>query len=166
MEMTLPELLKATETAFPDTTLRQNATSDLRVDSTEFVPTDGGIMIKSTVTNTNKGNSYETSVLVTEVEYSDESDKQATKLTGVDGTVYYIKPLDIDNVDVKVNCPCMDFRFRFAIWNYGQGSLLGAKPEPYVKKTTTRPEVNPSRSVGVCKHLVKTIDEIKGKRLI
>lgn len=166
LEMTLPELLKATETAFPDTSLRQNATSDLRVDTQEFIPTSGGLMVKSKVTNTNKGSAYETSVLLLNIEPSDESDSSATKVIGADGTDYYFKPIDINKTDVQVSCPCMDFRYRFATWNFGKGTLLGPKPEPYVKKTTTRPEANPSHSVGVCKHLVVTMDELQDKRLI
>lgn len=166
MEMTLPELLQATEQAFPDTQKRQNATSDVRVDGISFVPTDGGLLIKGTVVNTNKGSKYETSVLFEQVNYTNENDRNAVELKGPDNSAFFIEPLDVNKIDAKVSCTCMDFHFRFALWNYSKGTLLGQKPEPYQRKTDSRPEANPKHSPGVCKHLIKTIEEIQNNQLV
>lgn len=163
MEMTIDELRQATETAFPDTDKRQNATSDLRVDSLQYIPTSGGIIIKGKVVNTNKGSEYFSNVFVEDVEYSEEGDTEAVKINGSDGSSYYIKSFLTSETDVKVSCTCMDFHYRFAMWNFSKDSLYGEKPEPYQRKTTNRPEVNPTHSAGVCKHLIKVFGEIKQK---
>lgn len=157
--MTIKELKSATEQAFPDT--GRDDAANLRVDSIQYVPTSGGMIAKGKIVNTEKGSQYNTSVFIEDIEYTDETDPQKIEINGVDGTPHYIKPFNLDETDVKVNCTCMDFHFRFAMWNHGKDSLFGEKPEPYQRKTTTRPEVNPTRSAGVCKHLYKTFGEIE-----
>jgi len=162
LEMTIPELINSTENTFPDTDKRQNATAEVRVENVSFVPTSGGLMIKSEVVNTNKGSRYHTSVMIENVEFQETSSNETVTIKGSDGADHFIVPIDINTTDVKVNCTCLDFGFRFAIWNYNKDSLLGQKPEPYKKKPdSNRPPANPKQSPGVCKHLFKTFDELK-----
>lgn len=162
VEMTVKELVTATEKAFPDTDKRHNATSDIRVESTTFIPTSGGLMVKSDVKNTNKGSVSYTNILIENVDFCKETDAGAIRLNGTDGA-HFIQPINLDVVDVKVNCTCLDFRFRFAMWNYEKESLIGEKPAPYKRKTETHPSANPTHSPGVCKHLIKSFESFQEK---
>lgn len=159
LEMTMQELKQTTERAFPDS--GRDEAQNLRVDSMQYIPTSGGVIAKGKVVNTNKGSEYHTTVFIEDVEYTNENDPEKIEMNGADGTKHYIKPIDATAVDVKVNCTCMDFHYRFALWNYNKDSLYGEKPEPYQRKTTTRPAANPTQSAGVCKHLYKTFSEIE-----
>jgi hypothetical protein len=52
-----------------------------------------------------------------------------------------------------VRCSCQDFYFR---WEYADklaGALFGRLSKKYVRKTKTRPPVNPDHLPGICKHV-------------
>ena len=73
------------------------------------------------------------------------------------GDDFQMEPIDLSRNIVRVRCDCLDFYFRFAPWDFSNNDLFGPKPKPYVRKTTTRPSVNPTRSPGVCKHIMKLV---------
>lgn len=66
---------------------------------------------------------------------------------------FAVEQFDWIKQPVKVRCSCRDFYFRFAAWNHQKGALFGRIPPKYVRKTTTRPEVNPKHIPGICKHI-------------
>lgn len=68
----------------------------------------------------------------------------------------YLSPMLTNTHKVKIRCNCMDFRFAWAEWVKRAGSLFGKDFPPYVRKTTTRPPVNPKQLPGMCKHLFMT----------
>lgn len=76
------------------------------------------------------------------------------------GTNYYASYDRVKTLDVKVNCTCEDFRWRFASFNFKDDSLFGNPPPAYASKTD-RPPVNPSKTPGVCKHLLKLKKELE-----
>lgn len=108
---------------------------------------------------------YVTTLQFENVRYVNEGTKHAVKIMAADGTPYYIMPLRYRQDDVKVTCTCLDFFYRFAVWNHANGSLLGDPPPPY-QKTTDRPPVNPSKVPGVCKHVIRTLDFLRQNKIL
>lgn len=66
-----------------------------------------------------------------------------------------IQPINLNDNIVRVRCDCLDFYFRFAPWNFSNDDIYGPKPKPYVRKTNHYPPANPTRSPGICKHVMK-----------
>lgn len=162
LEKPLATLYNDTEAGF-DTPRRANA-GRVQVVNRVFVPAPAnGILIVRATTRSSAKN-YNTNIQFEDVEYLD-SDDQATSYSfqATDGQTYIIRRIAYNDVDVKVNCTCMDFYFRFAVWNNAEGSLLGNPPEPYIKKTDKEP-VNPDRIAGLCKHLMALTDDLRRER--
>jgi len=120
-------------------------------------------------TSGSDGKSYETVIRFDGVEFIDkdtfnnstsDSSMQVVDLTATDGNLYYARYDNTKSLDVQVRCGCEDFRWRFAPYNHGDGSLYGNAPPMYSKKTN-RPPVNPSKTPGVCKHLRKLKSELE-----
>ena len=104
--------------------------------------------------NNDGGKTYDAAIMFDKVDYEDEDTNANITFTASDGEEYHINKLKARGNEVKVKCTCMDFYYRFALWNFNDGSLYGKKPPPY-RKTTDRPPVNPQRTPGLCKHLMK-----------
>lgn len=167
LELSMVDLINKSEQAFPDTAERQHATDEIRVTNTTFTPSNEGLIVKCEVTNTNKGSKYLSTILFSPVEMKDAKEGNVVEFVGSDGAKHYLTPINSNATDVKVNCTCLDFHFRFATWNFSNDSLLGQKPEPYQKKPgSNRPPANPKQSPGVCKHLMKAFEEVKAKRIV
>lgn len=103
-------------------------------------------------------NLYNQTIIFHGVEYVSEKDgKHFIPLSYKSGTEVkytYMAPLKFNESPVRVWCSCMDFRFRFEMWNEQNGALVAPrKPRPYTRKTTTRSEVNPDHIPGFCKHI-------------
>lgn len=137
-----------------------------QVENINFIPTQDSLIVKA-VTRTEQGLNYK---YVTQIEFEDvsflnEDDENAVELTSAGGNKIYIKQLDALNTNVKVSCGCLDFYYRFAVWNQKDNSLLGNPPKPYTKKTEKQP-VNPSRSPGVCKHIMAVADQLRSENIL
>lgn len=125
--------------------------------------TDKTLLLKCTVKGEDAN--YDVKLRFINVIYLPEGTPDAIEIIGMDGNKYYIRPLTSSQKQVKVSCTCLDFYYRFAIWNHGKKSLEGEPPPPYIK-TTNRPPVNPNKVPGACKHIIKFVDFLKGERLI
>lgn len=68
--------------------------------------------------------------------------------------IYLQKP-SFDNT-CRVRCQCDDFRFMWSYYDKQNKALIG-QVKPYVRKTTTYPERNPTHVPGLCKHLLALI---------
>lgn len=157
-DSTFNQLLGNIETNF-DTTKRQHDVNSAVVGAIKYVPyvQDRILQVNSDVRGTS-GN-YHVVVQFLNVNFQ-PTPENGVSFTAVDGTQYTVQPISLEATNVKVNCSCMDFYFRFAMWNFNNDSLAGAMPQPYQRKTTTRPPVNPSRVPGVCKHIIATFDKV------
>ena len=83
--------------------------------------------------------------------------------TGEDVT---IQPINLNDNIVRVRCDCLDFYYRFAPWNFSNDDIYGPKPKPYVRRTNTHPPANPTRSPGICKHVMKLTQSIQEAGLV
>jgi hypothetical protein len=77
------------------------------------------------------------------------------KIKATTGEEVTIVPIKLRDNIVRVRCDCLDFYYRFAPWNFSNDDIYGPKPKPYVRKTNHYPPANPSRSPGICKHVMK-----------
>ena len=96
---------------------------------------------------------------------SAESRPDAVSVVATDGTEYFFQRFTSAQKQVKVNCSCLDFHFRFSVWNHQKDALDGDPPQPYVKKTDREP-VNPTKSPGACKHILKCVEFLRGEGIL
>ena len=154
---------------FPDTKKRQNATNEVNVQQIKYVPVrttaEGGALQIASSTRSNS-HEYKQQLLFSDVKYDTEDNEGNITFKATDGKDYHVHPITLDGNRIRVNCSCMDFHFRFALWNFNNGTLLGRKPKLYQRKTDTRPPVNPGQVDGMCKHLIKVCDRLRQQGLI
>lgn len=165
LETSFQQLLNRTVSAFPDTTRRQHAVDSVSLQSVTLVPAEGALIAKGVVRGSG-GKLYAPVIEFDQVVY-DPDEGQAAVTFSVDGTQYTISPITKQSVDVKVTCTCMDFKFRFAQYNNTDGSLHGDVPPLYAKQSgSNRGPANPTKSPGVCKHIIELADSIEQSGLM
>lgn len=164
-ESTITDLQQSTYAAFPLTKKRQHVINNVRITSYTMLPGENSLTIKAVARNPSSKSVNYPSIQFDGIEYVDETNPEAVQFTASDGTKYYMLPMKQSSVQVKIRCECMDFYWRFALWNHNDGSLLGQKPEPYVKQTN-RPPANPKQSPGMCKHLLKLVEYLRSVNII
>lgn len=74
--------------------------------------------------------------------------------------------VDLDTVKFKCRCSCHNFYFMWGYWDKQVGALSGPNQKKYVRKTTTRPEVNPKHLPGMCKHIVRLLISMRTDKLV
>jgi len=146
---------------------RSAATNSVQIRNLELIPYEGALGVNSTVNSINSGNSYQPQMMFLNVNYVNmednpevENDPTLVTFQAADGKDYTIEPIHLSRNNVKVRCTCLDFRWRFAIYNDRDNSLFGDGPGLYQNKTDRQPN-NPQRVPGVCKHLLKLAAELK-----
>lgn len=164
-EATYAELERNTMNFVPATKKRQHATTPVQIQTVELVPAPQSNTLEARGLAVSAGNKYQPIILFLDVAYQDEDTGENITFTAVDGNDYHVLPISLTNNNVKVRCTCMDFRWRFSIYNQKAGSLHGPGPELYQKKTN-RPPNNPSRFPGLCKHLLRFSTELKNSQIV
>jgi len=162
-ESSFGQLQNKTNQTFGDS--RKQEQNTINVLELVISPGDKSLSINTKTRNTNSNNTYDTNMVFQGVQYVEKGAPQAVNFTASDGQVYYIKPLQQANTQVQVGCGCLDFYWTFAAWNSADGSLLGAAPEPYAKKTDRAPR-NPTKTPGLCKHLDAVGEALKRQGLL
>lgn len=154
---------------FPRTKKRQHATDEVRIMQQKYValPNEKKLRVEATMRGSSSGKSktYTAVVQFDDVVFEDEDTPSNKTFVASDGEEYHIRPLSARNTDVHVKCDCLDFYWRFALWNFNDDSLYGKKPKPYHKKTN-RPPVNPHKVAGVCKHIMKFATALRASTLV
>lgn len=167
-ETSYNELERLTLAFDPSSKKRQHAIDTVQITQLKIVPYVGtkSIFIKALVRNTDGGHKYDSQVFFSGVNFDKEDNDTNVSFTASDGKIYHIKPIRLSENNIRVRCNCLDFRHRFAYYNFNDGSLWGRKFPPYHRKTDTRPPVNKNKTPGVCKHLIKTIMALKEAGLV
>lgn len=158
-DSTLDNLEHDIVAGFPNTTKRQNATNEVIVGNIEFTPYNNGILHVEAATRSN-GHNYETEIQFQQVQQKETDDGTTITIQGTDGQQHHIVPIQTGQSNVKVRCSCLDFHYRFAAWNDQDNSLYGEPPGLYRKKTD-RASVNPTRTSGICKHIIKLTQRLQ-----
>lgn len=162
LELSLDQLSRSAEQAFPGTTARQHNVDQVAVKHIELLPAEGHLLAKGIVRGS-QGKEYQVAIQFEGVEYNPE-DGGVTFVAN--GKEYSINPLDKTTTNVKVACTCLDFRWRFAQHNDAKQTLFGPKPSLYAKvPNSKRGYANPTSSPGVCKHLLDFSDSLDSSGL-
>lgn len=157
---TAPKLRQNVVTAFPNTRKRHNATGEVAVNTMVYVPYIGTKLLHIKAVTASNGHQYQQSLQFVNVVFESVDTDENVTFTGSDGIEYHMQPVDLAKNNVKVRCTCLDFYHRFANYNSQDKSLVGKAPPVYIKKTD-RPPVNPTRVPGMCKHLLKLVEELQ-----
>lgn len=162
-DLTVPQLQQSIQTGFPNTRKRQNATDEVRVDKTVFIPMEANNILQvKAETSSNNGNTHQQNIHFKNVKFNAGN----AKFVGNDGQEHSIQALPLRITTVGVNCDCEDYQWRFATFNLNNKCHIGPVPPAYVRKTTTRPPANPSNVPGLCKHLLRVVQDLRQKGLV
>jgi hypothetical protein len=167
VESSLKDLYQSAENAFPHTTKRQYATHPVKIRHIQWVPFVGmkTLFVKGSAMN--EGREYNPTIVFKKVTYHEAQGLSIVTLQANDGKTYYLSPLSLENTDVLVRCNCHDFRWRFSYYNSLEKSLQGPKPKKYEPVPgSNRPPANPTESSGMCKHLMKFAQALRGSTII
>lgn len=164
-EATYAELERNTMQFTPPTKKRQFAVNAVNIQNLETVPAPQSGTLEIRATAQSGANQYQPIMLFSDVEFQEEDSPENVTFTGADSQEYHMMPISLTNHNVKVRCTCLDFRWRFSMYNQKTNSLYGPGPELYQKKTQ-RPPNNPQGVPGLCKHLLALAIELKNNRLV
>lgn len=160
LEIALRKLRGSAEQTFPDTEKRQHSVGTVGVTKMKYIPYEGSHELRVEADVSSGSNRYQCHMVFQDVYYESTDSNQTVSFQGEDEREYHIHPVDPNVTDVKVRCNCLDFYYRFAQANYQSDVLDGNPPPTYVKKTD-RPPVNPTNAPGMCKHLMKMMDQLE-----
>lgn len=164
LETSVEQLLSQTERAFPETSKRQHATDTTAVVNIEMIPQKGKLLVKGQVRGS-QNKIYDIIIQFLKVKYNPPEDRDRVTFVSNEQT-YAIEPIATQQVDCKVRCTCLDFRFRFALDNHSDGSLYGSKPPAYHPKPgSNRGAANPTHTAGVCKHIITFVESLREANL-
>lgn len=101
------------------------------------------------------------------VSFSDKkNNKHSIRVNTGHGNFIWQEPLRKNRHPVEIRCTCKDHYFRFWWWDDKTKSHFGRKFPKYVRKTDTRPEVNPGHHSGFCKHLYSLVLKLEQEGLL
>lgn len=161
----VPDLEDNIERGFPETRKRQHATGEVSVSGIQYTPYVGMKMLHVKSRSSSNGHAYQQALQFNGVEFDSADTPENATFPAADGSEYHVKPLQLTNHNCKVRCNCLDFHFRFAAYNSQDKSLVG-RPPPLYQRKTNRPPVNPMQVPGMCKHLLKLVQELQSAGLI
>lgn len=164
---TIPQLDMKARSAFPHTKKRQNDVGSVNVlPQVTYIPNvpDGELTINTRTSSSRSGNIHVQRIILYKVQFAQPGEGNATQLP--DSEVA-IQPVKLNAETARVACDCMDFRFRFATNNDRDDSLAGNAPPAYQRVPgSNRPEANPSHLPGMCKHIMRVVQDLKQKRIV
>lgn len=167
LELTYNQLLSQTKRGqtIKNSPRDQNA-NKVQVQEVNLIPSiqNKSLTAKSRTRTSDKF--YETIIVFSGVQYFDEGGHGRQEIQGADGSSYFIDPIRPYKSNVKVRCTCLDFYFRFSVWDQRDDALTGEPPQPYQRKTDSYPPVNPQKVSGLCKHIIKLTNYLKQQRII
>jgi len=142
---------------------RDNKANRVQLQNFTYIPMMNNNALKiASNTTSNNGHDYWTTLLFSNIEYLDAAQPDSFSFKGSDNAEYFIKRVQ-PSTNVKVNCSCLDFHYRFSVWDDKFKALDGQPPPPYIRKTQNRPEVNPMKTPGLCKHIIKIMNDLKAQ---
>ena len=142
---------------------RKQRAAQVQLNKVQYLQAADGILIVKAETRSSD-KTYETTIQFSDVRFVAPGTMHSVPLE-TNGQEVSIMPLKNMGNYVEVHCDCMDFYWRFAMYNNKDKSLIGDPPAPYVKKTDRVP-LNPDKVPGACKHLTKLVDQLKLQHIV
>ena len=141
---------------------RSNRVNVVNYDIIPFIP-EKSLLIKSRMRGEH-GN-YTPQIRFSNVQFSNEQQPGFVAAKGVDGSDFFVRQFTAAQTQAKVRCNCLDFYYRFSVWNKAKNSLEGDPPKPYIKKTDSAPQ-NPNHVAGSCKHIMKLATFLRSEGIL
>lgn len=164
---TIPQLDMKARTAFPQTKKRQNDVGSVNVlPQATYIPNTGNneLTINTRTSSSHSGNIHVQRIILYKVQFANPGEGNVVQLPDSEVAV---QPIKLNSDTARVACDCMDFRFRFANNNDRDDSLAGNAPPAYQRVPgSNRPEANPSHLPGMCKHIMRVVQDLKQKRIV
>jgi hypothetical protein len=144
---------------------RETRSNRIKVANYQVIPSvsDKSLLLKASIIGEDAD--YKVEVRFTNVRFGNSAENGFVAVQGMDGNEYFVKQMTLSQTQAKVKCNCLDFYYRFAVWNQGKNSLEGDPPAPYIKKTDRAP-VNPNKVAGACKHIMRMMTFLRGEGLV
>lgn len=163
LEASLSNLKHSTTRAFGQD--RTKRATGVRISNYQVVPSapNKSLLFKARVPG--KDGNYDVQIRFTNVKFGTELQPGFIALNGMDGNEYFVKQFTASQAQARVKCSCLDFYYRFSVWNHKKKSLEGDAPVPYIKKTDSAP-INPTQADGSCKHILSFVEFLKKERVI
>lgn len=134
----------------------------------KYVPRTKQLFVKAQARTQQKDSfsQYLVQLTFSQVTNSDTPDKTNLLKVNLDGGgVVYIPKISATKNNLQVRCTCKDDYFMWQYPNKQKKALIG-KFKPYVRKTTTYPERNPTKTPGMCKHSLALVKVLMQNGLI
>jgi hypothetical protein len=157
LEISYDKLLQNTRRSFDDG--RDQRSSEVRITNTLFMPYIGDDRLEAEGESQTTNGKYTSRVMFDNVIFKDEESPETSSVVAVDGEQYFFIKINRSRSNVKVSCSCLDFHYRFATYNHRDDALAAKAPKVHVK-STGRPPVNPAEVSGVCKHIIRLVEEL------
>lgn len=139
---------------------RSDKSDKVQITNMSFIPMQANGQLKiGANTTSNNGHDYWSTIIFSNIVYLNEDEPQSYTFKAIDNKDYIIEKVP-RTVQCKVSCSCLDFYYRFAVWDHRYQALDGLPPPPYIRKTTTRPDVNPFKTPGLCKHIMAVVNKL------
>lgn len=163
LEASLSNLKHSTVRAFGAD--RNKRSASVRISNYQIIPSvsSKSVLFKARVPG--KDGNYDVQIRFMNLKFANELQAGFVSLNGMDGNAYFIKQPTAAQAQVKVRCSCLDFYYRFSVWNHKKKSHEGDAPVPYVKRTDS-PPINPTQADGACKHLIQFVDFLKREGVV
>jgi len=163
MELSLSNLRNNVKMNFGNE--RETRSNRINVSNYQAIPSvsDKTLLLKARIKG--EESTYQVQVRFTNSSFSDVAQIGYTPIKAMDGREYFVKQFTLSQTQAKVKCTCLDFHYRFSVWNHSKKSLEGDPPPPYIKKTDS-PPVNPNKVPGACKHIIKFMNFLKGEKIV
>lgn len=161
LESSLNDLFRSAVVAFPETRKRQHATDTVRIVQLSWTPYIGvkTLFLRGLAENRRGGGGeYRPIILFKGVQYSDDGEVKVV----ADGKFYRFAQLSESDNDALVRCDCGDFYWRFNYYDHLDKSLYGNKRKKYEGEMP----INPTKSPGMCKHLMKMMYALRDAGVI
>lgn len=167
LELTYNQLLSQTKTApVIGQTPREPNSNKVQIQEVVLIPAVQQKTLTAKARTRTSDKFYNTIIVLEGVQYFNEGGHGRQEIQGTDGATYFIDPVRPYKAKVKVRCECLDFYFRFSVWDKRDDALTGDPPVPYRRKTTDYPPVNPQKVSGLCKHIMGLVRHLKAERII
>jgi hypothetical protein len=158
LELSYDTLLSNTRSNFDSG--RDDRSGRVKIVNTVFVPAPGSDELQIEGQARTANSSYNTRAIFENVIFKNDPDQNTASIIATDGEEYHFNRINKGRSDIKVSCSCLDFYYRFAAFNHKANALASEPPKPYVKKTDRAP-VNPNEVPGVCKHIIRLVEELE-----
>lgn len=167
-ETPLATLNQNTQSFQPPSSRRQHVVAPIQIKSMQLIPSrgqrdNGDLKVEAKVQS--GPHQYDSTIMFHGVIYEDQDRPDNVSFMGPDKQEVHMVPIQLNKNNAEVRCTCLDFYFTFSKWNQSDRSLYGSPPAPYNPKTDRVPR-NPTHKPGMCKHLLRVMQELKNERVV